>query len=90
MINQNNLNAPRLEKDPSDNSRSPVLVELMVASGGSVKRVAQVNLVSSPRRGESVEFDDGSGSQKVFRIMEVVHRESGLRLYGQVTSSLSL
>lgn len=86
MMNQKNAEAPQMERESQSGSRSVLPVELMVASGGAVKRVAQINLVSSPRRGESVEFADSNGAQKVFRIMEVVHRETGLRLYGQVTN----
>lgn len=90
MTNSEISGAPLAESEPQQYFRPSILVQLMVASGSTVKQVATVNLVSSPRRGESVEFEDDSGAQKMFRIMEVVHREDGLRLYGQVNSNLTL
>lgn len=89
MTNSEISDAPLSGKE-KHSYRNSIFVELMVVSGSSVKQVASVKLVSSPRRGESVEYKDESGTQKLFRIMEVVHREEGLRLYGQVNSNLTL
>lgn len=84
MTKHEDIETPDHGIELQSESRPGLEVELLATSGGNVKILAKIRLRSSPRRGESVEFLDDAGSPKVFRIMEVVHSESRLRLYGQL------
>ncbi len=61
-------------------------VELMLATATGVERIAIVYLMTVPRKDESVLCQEiGKSHETLFRVMEVVHTEDGLKVFGTAT-----
>ena len=60
-----------------------IQVELMLATPQGVERMAVVHLLTVPRKDESVLCQEiGKDQMTLFRVMEVVHCEEGIKLFG--------
>jgi len=68
------------------NTNTKIAVELVMATNTGIERIAVVQLFTVPRKDESILCREvGKDTDTLFRVMEVVHTERGLKLFGTAT-----
>lgn len=72
-----------------DTLRPRFRTELVNMQPGREGYVSTVHLRAVPRRGESIEYTcERTGEAKLFRVMDVVHTQDGLRMHGHIAKGL--